>query len=261
MRLGKRVLTVDRGNSITKFAIFEDGRMERKAMLDNDSLKEMDRLPEEWEATDVMVASSGYLPKNLLEAWQKIPNVGLLVLDESFSLPVDFSAYDVSTLGRDRIAAACGAEYLYPRKSVLIADAGTALTLDVLEEGRAFKGGNISPGLKLRFEALHNHTAALPLVNENGETPSWGHDTPSAIRSGVVNGIVYEIYLSLVKAATSDDCELLLITGGDAGFLYPLLKEAIGQNPLEKKITAECQPNLVAYGLYNIFNYNEKNKI
>ena len=70
------------------------------------------------------------------------------------------------TLGRDRLAAAVGATVLFPGRNVLIVDFGTAVTIDLVTADATYRGGCISPGVQLRFGALHDHTAALPLVSQ-----------------------------------------------------------------------------------------------
>lgn len=97
------------------------------------------------------------------------------------------------TLGVDRLAAVLGARSLQPQGHLLVIDAGTCITFDVLLADGRYIGGNISPGLSMRLAAMHAHTARLPLVDAQGELPLLGLDTPTALRSGVVRGIAYEI--------------------------------------------------------------------
>ena len=92
------------------------------------------------------------------------------------------------TLGVDRLAAVLGARSLQPQGHLLVIDAGTCITFDVLLADGRYIGGNISPGLSMRLAAMHAHTARLPLVDAQGELPLLGLDTPTALR-----GIAYEI--------------------------------------------------------------------
>lgn len=96
-------------------------------------------------------------------------------------------------LGADRLAADIAAVTQMPNTPVLVIDAGTCLTFDVIDENHCFAGGNISPGVELRLKAMHEHTAALPLISVEGELPDLGYDTATAIRGGAVNGIKFEI--------------------------------------------------------------------
>ena len=150
-----------------------------------------------------------------------------------------------NTLGADRVAAAAGAQTAMP---TLVVDAGTAVTEDLVAEGR-FLGGNISPGLSLRFRALNGYTSRLPLVGPDGELPDFGHDTVTAIRAGVLNGLLAEIRGVRDMAARRFGNVKILLTGGDAGILSGLLAD--------EGIKVEVDLALVGRGLVRIFNYND----
>ncbi|MDE6338656.1 MAG: type III pantothenate kinase, partial [Muribaculaceae bacterium] len=144
-----------------------------------------------------------------------------------------------------RVAAAVGASLI--AECALIVDAGTAVTLDVIA-GKAFKGGNISPGLRLRFRSLNCFTSRLPLVNPAGALPEFGYDTETALRSGVVNGIVDEIENTFHRGAAVYRGLRLLLTGGDADYLAPLLRK--------RGLQPEIVNSLVGSGLCEIYKYN-----
>lgn len=97
------------------------------------------------------------------------------------------------TLGADRLAAVLGARCLQPTGHLLVIDAGTCITFDVLLADGHYVGGNISPGVDMRLAAMHAHTSRLPHVDARGELPLLGFDTPTALRSGVLRGITFEI--------------------------------------------------------------------
>jgi len=106
------------------------------------------------------------------------------------------------TLGTDRLAAVVGASSLRPGKDLLIIDAGTCITYEVIDARGNYWGGNIAPGMQMRLRALHEFTARLPLVEAEGEVPGMGYDTETAIRSGVLRGMKYEIegYIKSMRA-------------------------------------------------------------
>ena len=95
-------------------------------------------------------------------------------------------------LAPDRIAAVAGAFNLFPRSEILVIDAGTAITFDFLSAG-IYKGGNISPGLTMRFKALNKFTGKLPLVSPTDNYTFPGQNTTDAILAGVITGVTYEI--------------------------------------------------------------------
>lgn len=253
-----RVLTVDAGNSWTKATLFEEGKKIEKLFLKKGSLVENCHILLDWSPDKAIVASSGDLSEMELDYIAGVVNGNILRLDQDTRLPIEVD-YRSDTLGQDRIAAACGAAFLYPELSAFIVDAGTALTLDVLAGGKVFKGGNISPGVKLRFKSLHDETAALPLVRKDSDLTLWGDDTFSAIRNGVVNGLTYEIYVSALLASRQDKCDLTVMTGGDSSLIYNRLSQLIREYNLEIIGQIVCEPDLVAYGLLNICNFNENN--
>jgi len=165
-------------------------------------------------------------------------------LGQDTPLPITVD-YDRSTVGADRLAAACGVAA--EGSASLIVDAGTAVTADLVS-GLRFAGGNISPGLSLRFRALSHFTSKLPLVSSDGELPMFGHDTDTAIRAGVMRGLAAEILADFNGARALYNDLSLILTGGDAALLAKLLTE-YGLNPV-------IDYDAVGRGLVRIFNYN-----
>ena len=150
------------------------------------------------------------------------------------------------TLGSDRIAAAVGAWNEKPGANILVIDAGSAITIDFVDKKGIYKGGNISPGIKMRLRALHEFTGRLPMVEKDGETPAFGNNTETAIRSGVIKGICHEIdgYINEAKEKYGDI--LVFLTGGDEKTL---------KNSIKNRIFADKY--LVAKGLNRILlNYD-----
>ena len=128
----------------------------------------------------------------------------------------------------------------------MIIDAGSAITYDYLS-GRSYKGGNISPGLSMRFKALHRFTGKLPLASTTEKFDSPGRSTMEAITAGVINGMVYEIneYIRTFKKRYVDF--KVLLTGGDSGYLKDKLNYKVAYIP-----------ELVIDGLNYILEYNAK---
>lgn len=148
-------------------------------------------------------------------------------------------------LGADRVAADIGARSIRPNQTLLIIDAGTCLTFDVITKDGSIIGGAISPGISLRLKAMHEHTAALPLLEPAGEHPILGYDTPTSMRSGAVNGVKWEIegYIRSILASYPD--LHVFFTGGD-GTEFP--------KDLQPIIT--CDTLLVQKGLLAAFGRN-----
>lgn len=130
-------------------------------------------------------------------------------------------------MGSDRVAADIGARSLCPDKTLLVIDAGTCLTFDVIGKDGTMMGGAISPGITLRLKAMHEHTAALPLLDAQGEHPVLGYNTPTAMRSGAINGVRWEIegYIRHILAMCPD--LHVFFTGGDCTEFPPDLQPII----------------------------------
>lgn len=135
-------------------------------------------------------------------------------------------------LGADRVAADIGARSMMPEHTLLIIDAGTCLTFDVIGRDGTILGGAISPGINLRLKAMHEHTAALPLLDAEGEHPVLGYDTPTSMRSGAINGIRWEIegYIRTMQKMYPD--LHVFMTGGDDMEFPEDLQHIITREPL-----------------------------
>lgn len=165
--------------------------------------------------------------------------------DGKVSLPVKVQYKTPETLGRDRLAAAVGANYLQPGKDLLVIDAGTAITYELIDASGSYLGGNISPGMTTRFRALNQFTRKLPLVVEQEDVPLVGTDTETAVLAGVVNGIVCEMdgYIDLLRLKYPN--LLVFLTGGHSFYFERRLKNSIF-----------ADINLVLTGLNRILEYN-----
>ena len=135
-------------------------------------------------------------------------------------------------LGADRVAADIGARSMMSEHTLLIIDAGTCLTFDVIGRDGTILGGAISPGINLRLRAMHEHTAALPLLDAEGEHPVLGYDTPTSMRSGAINGIRWEIegYIRTMQKMYPD--LHVFMTGGDDMEFPEDLQHIITREPL-----------------------------
>lgn len=171
--------------------------------------------------------------------------VGVLKLDHLTPLPIRNSYRTKETLGYDRIAAAVGANARYPGQDILIIDMGTAITIDFVSSKNEFLGGNISPGLLMRFRSLHEFTSRLPQVEPAEQNVLLGDDTESAIRAGVQNGIIFELDGYINEQKMRYPRLQVLMTGGDAVLFDKKLKNSIF-----------VDLNLNLFGLHRILEYN-----
>ena len=170
-------------------------------------------------------------------------------LDHLTELPIENLYETPEALGKDRLAAAVGANELFPNQNLLIIDAGTAITYDLVSEKNQFVGGNISPGLQMRFKALNYFTGKLPLVSYSDEFQTIGKNTTDAIRAGVQNGILYEIAQTIELFNKNYQNLQIVMTGGDSIFFDKKLNYSIF-----------VHFNITLIGLNRILEHNAKNK-
>jgi len=166
-------------------------------------------------------------------------------LDHQTPLSVHNYYATPQTLGRDRIAAVCGAQTLYPNQNILVIDAGTCITLDAITHNGDYFGGSIHPGITMRFKALNNYTGKLPLVKRQITHDFIGNSTENSILAGVVFATVKEMEGMLGEYKVKYGELIVIITGGDASFF---------ESQMKSKIFAHS--NLVLIGLNKILNYN-----
>ena len=241
------ILVIDVGNTRIKAAVFEDATLFEIFVFSKIELqKNIENILKKFEKiTDLIVSSVGDVEKQSFLAYNNILNVHFLSHEDSF--PFHNCYATPKTLGIDRMVLAAGATLQFPSQNRLVIDAGTCVTYDFIDEENNYLGGAIAPGLRLRYESLHNFTAKLPLLSLESPKDFIGTSTSESIHSGVVNGFVYEIdgFIDEYKARYSNF--IIILTGGDTDFLAKRLKNTIFANS-----------NFLLESLNQIFQYNQK---
>ena len=172
----------------------------------------------------------------------------VFVFNEHSRLPIRINYDTPQTLGRDRIASAVGANYLFPSEDLLIIDAGSCITYDLLINN-SFEGGLISPGFKMRLKAMHEMTGQLPDVIQKSDQYEWeliGKSTATCMISGAKNGMKNEINGIVSRLKEKYASLRVLMTGGDAVLFESNVKGSIF-----------VRSNLVPLGLNQILIKNE----
>lgn len=238
-------LVIDIGNTRTKFSVFNRGEVLITVPVNEFLPEHIVVLQNEHPALKKVILSAvkDYTPELKLALQNKFEY--FIELNENTPLPIENCYKTPETLGKDRIAAAVGGFDLYPDTNLLIIDAGTAITYDILNDKHQFLGGNISPGIEMRFKALHQFTGKLPLVKQQNFGKLYGTTTEEAIRAGVQNGVVFEIDKAIDTFKEFYKNLKVIITGGDAEFFDKKLKNSFFVNF-----------NLIALGLNRILEYN-----
>lgn len=238
-------LVIDIGNSRTKIAIVSGRQVLKLVCLDEADVQGLETMLELFPEVEHAILSAVSDVNPELRAFLQRKFGSFMEFNSDTPVPLQNSYLTPSTLGLDRLAAAVGANTEFPGRNVLVIDAGTAITFDVVESTGTFVGGNISPGLKTRFRALHEFTSRLPLVEAKEEWPPIGKTTEEAIRSGVIGGLLLEID-GMIDLLQKDYPSLVtVLTGGDAPFF---------ERRLKNYIFAKFEITLI--GLNRILEYN-----
>jgi type III pantothenate kinase len=238
-------LIFDIGNSSTKMAVF-DGPEKKTVFRSKDfTCEKLEKKLSQFKIDKAIISSVKETPEYIIDLISvNIPFIH--TLSHKSKLPFKIEYETPETLGADRIAAVASAFNIFPGADILVIDAGTAITFDFLS-GKRYKGGNISPGLGMRFKALHKFTGKLPLVNPVPDYSFPGRNTTDAITAGVLTGVIYEIneYIRTFEKKHSDS--KVILTGGDGVFL----KDKIDHLSI-------YVPDAVIDGLNFILEYNAK---
>ena len=219
-------LIIDVGNTRVKAAIFHgDVLQARHHFLLEDFIGEVGEFAGLYPVKKAIISSVGRLSEEQARSVQlRFPTI---ILSHTTPLPFSNDYGTPHTLGVDRIALVAAFAKAYPKKNGLIIDAGTCITYDYITAEGSYKGGAISPGLRLRYETLNNLTANLPLLEKQLPQSIIGTTTNEAIHSGVVNGVLLEIDGAINHYKEHYNVEIVIITGGDAEFLAKRLKNSI----------------------------------
>ena len=237
-------LAVDIGNSLVKAAVFDDGQAVETFRSKAADKRFFDGIFQSYPDIDAAILVSSGPGEAEAEELLVSRTERFLKFGPDVKVPIKNLYETPETLGCDRLAAAVGADLLYPESNILIVDFGTAITIDLVCGG-VFRGGNISPGMRTRFRALHDYTSRLPECSPTDETVFPARCTTEAIEQGVMQGITYEIE-GYIRSLTEKNVKISIIfTGGDAKYFVKRIKNAI---------FAKCE--LVICGLNRILDYN-----
>lgn len=237
-----KTAAIDIGNTFAKIGFFEEDKLVdfQKGL----PLDELDDLVNQQKNCEAIVVSSVTKSQADLEEIFSTYSKKKLFLNPATPLPIEKDYKTPETLGADRVAGAVGANFLFPKQNCLIIDMGTAIKYDYVSGDGVFRGGIISPGMRIRFEALHTFTKRLPLLEAEGIPELIGQSTKECIQSGVVNGIIAELNGIIERYSELGKCNVILC-GGDAQFFENQIKSP-----------TFVAPNLVLIGLNRILAYN-----
>ena len=224
------ILAVDIGNTRIKCAVFENNNIIELFTFDANELQKIFLfILEKYTKIQVLVVASvgkvdvdafSFLENRIKIEW--ITHQNLFPFENKYATP--------ATLGIDRMVLVAGAVLQFPNQNCLIIDAGTCITYDIVNSQHHYLGGAISLGIRLRYKALHNYTAKLPLLETKYPEHYIGNSTFESLHSGVVNGLLFEIQGYIDRFELDYSNFTIILTGGDALFLAKRLKNTIFAN-------------------------------
>ena len=238
-------LIIDIGNTSAKLAVFSQEKIIETIRCSNQTLEGLSSLCERFPIEKGIVSTVVTLNENIIKQLGSL-SFPIKMFTHKTPVPIKNQYETPHTLGMDRLAAVVEAYSAKPNHPILVIDAGTCITIDFIDEQGQYKGGNISPGADMRLKALHTFTSKLPEIAREGEIPSIGRNTETAIRSGVMKGIEHEIYGYIQQFQKKYPSLLVFLTGGIEISFDTKLKSSIFADSF-----------LVLKGLNRILEYNE----
>ena len=244
-------LVLDLGNSYGKIAVCDHDQVVEAASYEKITSKEISYFHIRYKGLKgVIISSVVNYSREIIDYLSNLYDT-CIELNHSTPTPLVNRYLTPETLGYDRIAAAVGAYTIYPGKNVLVIDAGTAITYDLVTSKGEFLGGNISQGVEIRFKSLNKYTTRLPHLERPEKVPPLvGSSTGEAIQSGIINGLLFEMD-GFIEAISQKYPKLqVVLTGGDANYFVGKLKNSIF-----------VDPNLNLIGLNRILEHNAESEI
>ena len=238
------IFCLDFGNTRLKCAVFTEGKLSTVLILKDASVETLSQVIDEYQPSGAILSSVishdpalETLLQNRLQYFHKLTHTSKLPINSPVGKP--------ETIGADRLALCAAAVDLYPHQHSLAIGLGTCITYNYINPAHQFLGGGISPGMHMRFRAMHEQTALLPMVKAEHNFPMIGYDTKTNMQSGVLLGMAKEID-GIIDAYKEKFEDLkVLMTGGDMDFFAVHLKNEV----LKDK-------DLMYQGLYAIYKAN-----
>ena len=225
----KTTLCFDFGNTRLKCAVFRGKKMSEVVVLDNDKAETIDKIIKQYRPANTILSSVINHAPEVEELLKQ--STSFHKLSYQSKLPFTTPVGKPETIGADRLALAAAAVAFFPRKHNVVIALGSCITFNFINKFGEFLGGSISPGLEMRFKAMHNHTALLPMVEPDWNFPLIGYDTRTNLLSGVILGMSKEIDGFIDEYALKYSNFNAHLTGGNMPFFQPHLKNKIFADP------------------------------
>jgi type III pantothenate kinase len=242
-------LIIDIGNSRVKVAVYQQRSLQRKFTfsLSEFTIAHIEEIEANYTINRYIIANSGKIDEAIVAYISSKPIH--LFFDAGTPIPIQNQYASPQTLGKDRLAGVVGAKALFPSENCLVIDCGTCVTFNFITKDAIFIGGSIAPGLMMRYKAMHEYTAKLPLVNIGNIDDFIAADTENSLRVGAQMGLLFEIERFIEEYTQRFGKIRTLLTGGDADYFVKHLKNKIF-----------APENLTLTGLNVILNFNTQHK-
>ncbi|TNE54380.1 MAG: type III pantothenate kinase [Bacteroidetes bacterium] len=240
MQKNKRYLIVDAGNTRIKLGLYLEEELITLSYLSGSELDQISSWIKE-NSYDHALISSVRSETETANMLSQIPHSQSL---KNLKIPLETDYETPQTLGSDRLANAIAISHLTSGPALAI-DVGTCIKFDFVDEHKIYRGGSISPGIRLRYQSLNDYTAALPLLDQKHCERLIGQNTQDAIISGVINGIQGEINDFIEQYTQRFPHLTIFVTGGDAAHFDYSSKNDIF-----------ADANLTLFGLLKILKAN-----
>ncbi len=240
-------LIIDIGNTSTKIAVIDNSNIIFNTRFEKLEISDIQALITKYEINKCILSSTVKLNENYKNIFDT-NGIKILYFNHKTKIPIKNLYHSPETLGMDRLASVIGAYNKHPQNNILVIDMGTAITYDFINSNGEYLGGNISPGINMRLNALNHYTSKLPLIQKEGAVAELGYNTETAIRSGVLNGIKHEIngFINSLKVKYSN--LFVFLTGGDTLYFDSSVKNCTFVNDF-----------LVIEGLNTVLEYVNEN--
>jgi type III pantothenate kinase len=245
--MDEKILCLDFGNTRQKAALFINGVIKQHIVFTENIITELNHfinkhIPNQSILSSVINHDEAI--ETLLQQKTSFHKLGI-TSKLNFTSPVGAP----HSIGADRLALACAAVHFFPQANNLVISLGSCITYNFINQRHQFLGGAISPGMHMRFKAMHDYTALLPMqelsqltiFNRNeatmhtkilplgglGAPPLVAYDTASNLQSGVIYGLAYELdgIINAYKAKFTNFNAIL--TGGNTLNFAPMLQNRI----------------------------------
>lgn len=221
------ILTLDFGNTKTKSTVIESLTIINASIFNtSDCILSIQKIITEYPSIKAFIISS-VVKSNLEQLQTEFPTYPIYDVTRKTKFPFTNLYSTPETIGIDRLVLTTAAYYRYPKKNRLIIDAGSCVTFDFINTEDQYLGGSISPGLMMRYKAIHNFTENLPLLSPQIPEALIGDSTKSSIHSGIVYGLLSELDQAINGYKKKYPDLTIILTGGDCDFLAKQLKNSI----------------------------------